>query len=71
MIISENVSKAALDINNVGWSYFPNFLTGIAFNPTNEITFFTAGDGSGSDTVFIHYIAIAQYGQVMPTYSLK
>ena len=37
MIISENVSKAALDINNVGWSYFPNFLTGIAFNPTNEI----------------------------------
>ena len=71
MIISENVSKAALNINDVGWSYFPSSLTGIAFGPINEVIFGTGGDGSGSDTVFIHYIAVAQYGQIMPTYSLK
>ena len=67
MIISENVSKVGLNINNVGWSYFPTSLTGIVFNSTNEVIFGTGGTGSGSDTVFIHYIAIAQYGQVSPS----
>ena len=68
MIISENVSKAALNINNQGWSYFPTSITGIAFKPINEIEFAAnSADGSGSDTVFIHYVAVAQYGQIMPS----
>ena len=71
MIISENVSKVALNINNMGWSYFPNSLTGIAFGPMNEIIFGVGGDGSGSDTAFVHYIAVAQYGQIMPNYIFK